>query len=96
MLTAGSKSVRFFLPLCGKAGDLLHLYNEGHTVTGVEGVPFVVEQFFRENKLDYEKVSLPEIRGWKYKVEQSDSVLHSHWSRNVEARLSLVERIIMP
>ena len=71
MLTAGSKSVRFFLPLCGKAGDLLHLYNEGHTVTGVEGVPFVVEQFFRENKLDYEKVSLPEIRGWKYKVEQS-------------------------
>ena len=73
MLTAGSKSVRFFLPLCGKAGDLLHLYNEGHTVTGVEGVPFVVEQFFRENKLDYEKVSLPEIRGWKYKVEQSVS-----------------------
>ena len=71
VLTAGSKSVRFFLPLCGKAGDLLYLYNEGHTVTGVEGVPFVVEQFFRENKLDYEKVSLPEIRGWKYKVEQS-------------------------
>ena len=68
VLTAGSKSVRFFLPLCGKAGDLLYLYNEGHTVTGVEGVPFVVEQFFRENKLDYEKVSLPEIRGWKYKV----------------------------
>ena len=73
VLTAGTKSVRFFLPLCGKAGDLLHLYNEGHTVTGVEGVPFVVEQFFRENKLDYEKVSLPEIRGWKYKVEQSVS-----------------------
>ena len=70
VLTAGSKSVRFFLPLCGKAGDLVHLYNEGHTVTGVEGVPFVVEQFFRENKLDYEKVSLPEIRGWKYKVSQ--------------------------
>ena len=70
VLTAGSKSVRFFLPLCGKAGDLLHLYNEGHTVTGVEGVPFVVEQFFRENKLDYEKVSLPEIRGWKYKVSR--------------------------
>jgi len=66
VLTGGSKSVRFFLPLCGKAGDLLYLYNEGHTVTGVEGVPYVVEQFFRENKLEYEKVSLPEIRGWKY------------------------------
>jgi len=71
VLTAGSKSVRFFLPLCGKAGDLLHLYQEGHTVTGVEGVPFVVEQFFRENKLDYEKVSLPEIRGWRYKTKDS-------------------------
>lgn len=60
--------MRFFLPLCGKAGDLVHLYNEGHNVTGVEGVPFVVEQFFRENNLEYEKASLPEIRGWKYNV----------------------------
>ena len=45
--------------------ELDHL---GHTVTGVEGVPFVVEQFFRENNLEYDKVSLPDIRGWKYKV----------------------------
>merc|ERR1712241_1495191 len=51
VLTGGSKSVRFFLPPCGKAGDLVYLYNEGHTVTGVEGVPFVVEQFFRDNRL---------------------------------------------
>ena len=77
------------MPLCGKAGDLVYLYNEGkvdtnndnddddaehdylgHTVTGVEGVPFVVEQFFRENNLEYDKVSLPEIRGWKYKVQK--------------------------
>ena len=28
----------------------------------------MVEQFFRENNLEYDKVSLPEIRGWKYKV----------------------------
>jgi len=54
---------------CGKAGDLMYLYNEGHTVTGVEGVPFVVEQFFRENKLDYEKISMPEIKGWKFKTK---------------------------
>ena len=70
-LTGGSKSVRFFLPLCGKAGDLLYLYNEGHTVTGVEGVPYVVEQFFRENKLDYEKTWVPRVRGWKYNVRMS-------------------------
>ena len=34
---------------------IIHI-TSGHTVTGVEGVPFVVEQFFRENKLEYEKV----------------------------------------
>jgi len=71
LLTAGSKNARFFLPLCGKAGDLKYLYDEGHTVTGVEGVPFVVEQFFRENNLDYDKVSLPEIRGWKYNTKDN-------------------------
>jgi len=69
VLTAGSSSCKFFLPLCGKAGDLMYLYNEGHTVTGVEGVPFVVEQFFRENKLDYEKISMPEVKGWKFKTK---------------------------
>merc|ERR1712079_910197 len=39
VLTGGSKSVRFFLPLCGKAGDLVYLYNEGHTVTGSKVFP---------------------------------------------------------
>ena len=32
MLTGGSKSCRFFLPLCGKAGDLVYLYNEGKVI----------------------------------------------------------------
>ena len=35
-----------------------HFSVPGHTVTGVEGVPFVVEQFFRENNLDYDKVHM--------------------------------------
>ena len=35
-----------------------HFLVPGHTVTGVEGVPFVVEQFFRENNLDYDKVHM--------------------------------------
>jgi len=48
---------------------MMHLYKLGHTVTGVEGVPFVVEQFFRENKLDFEKTSLPEVSGWKFKTK---------------------------
>jgi len=68
-LTQGASNVRFFVPLCGKAGDLMHLYQAGHTVTGVEGVPFVVEQFFRENKLQFEKTSMPEIQGWRFRTK---------------------------
>ena len=37
---------------------------------GVEGVPFVVEQFFRENKLEHEKISMPELNGWMFKVRK--------------------------
>ena len=46
----------------------MYLYEKGHTVIGVEGVPFVVEQLFRENKVDHVKTSLPELKGWKFKV----------------------------
>ena len=67
-LTEGDSKIRIFLPLCGRAGDLMWLYEAGHTVLGVEGVPFVVEQFFRENKLEHEKTYLQDINGWKFKV----------------------------
>ena len=33
-LTGGADGVRVLVPLCGKAGCLLHLYNAGHTVVG--------------------------------------------------------------
>ena len=49
--------------------NLIDLSQAGHTVTGVEGVPFVVEQFFRENKLEFEKTSMPEIKGWRFKTK---------------------------
>ena len=64
----GDAKIRIFLPLCGKAGDLNWLYQAGHTVLGVEGVPFVVEQFFRENKIEHEKTSMQDINGWKFQV----------------------------
>ena len=41
---------------------------QGHTVLGVEGVPFVVEQFFRESKLEFDKVAMPQINGWRFRV----------------------------
>jgi len=66
-LTEGDAKIRIFLPLCGKAGDLMWLYKAGHTVLGVEGVPFVVEQFFRENKVEHEKTYMQDINGWKFK-----------------------------
>jgi len=66
-LTSGDKKIRIFLPMCGKAGDLSWLWQQGHTVTGVEGVPFVVEQFFRENKIEHEKTTLQDLNGWKFK-----------------------------
>jgi hypothetical protein len=34
----------------------------------VEGVTFVVEQLFRENNLSYDKVSMPELNGWRFRV----------------------------
>eukprot|EP00088_Acartia_fossae_P043231 TRINITY_DN4551_c0_g1_i5.p1 TRINITY_DN4551_c0_g1~~TRINITY_DN4551_c0_g1_i5.p1 ORF type:complete len:450 (-),score=92.03 TRINITY_DN4551_c0_g1_i5:1172-2521(-) len=68
-LKNGQDKIRIFLPMCGKAGDLMWLYNQGHTVVGVEGVPFVVEQFFRENNLEHDKTSLEadNINGWRYR-----------------------------
>ena len=65
------------MPLCGKAGDMMHLYQAGHTVTGVEGVPFVVEQFFRENKLDFVKTSMPEIKGWRFQTKDGRLTIYA-------------------
>jgi hypothetical protein len=45
------------------------LYQQGHTVLGVEGVPFVVEQFFRESKLEFDKVAMPQINGWRFRTK---------------------------
>jgi len=77
IMTQGVDNARFFIPLCGKAGDLIHLYKAGHTVTGVEGVPFVVEQFFRENKLDFSKTSMPEIQGWKFQTKDTKLTIYA-------------------
>jgi len=77
ILTQGASNVRFFMPLCGKAGDMMHLYQAGHTVTGVEGVPFVVEQFFRENKLDFVKTSMPDIKGWRFQTKDGKLTIYA-------------------
>lgn len=60
--------MRIFLPLCGKAGDLFWLYQQGHTVIGLEGVPCVVHSIFTDHNLDYVKTTIDEINGFVLKV----------------------------
>lgn len=67
LLTGEDKQpVSIFVPLCGKSGCLLHLYNSGHTVVGAEAVESVVEQFFIENKLEVTKTEIPGVEGHLY------------------------------
>ena len=39
---------------------------------------FFILSFFRENKLDFEKTSLPEIKGWRFKVNYFSTLLKDH------------------
>jgi len=44
-----------FLPLCGKAHDIVWLAQRGYEVIGIELSQLAIEAFFDENKLDYER-----------------------------------------
>ena len=66
-----SSSLWFYLPLCGKAGDLLWLYNKGHNILGVEGVEAVVKEFLVENKIEYSVKAVMDGKGAKYTVRQN-------------------------
>ncbi|MDJ0833793.1 MAG: thiopurine S-methyltransferase [Gammaproteobacteria bacterium] len=44
---------QIFMPLCGKAFDILWLAQQGYQVVGVELSPIAVESFFDESGLDY-------------------------------------------
>ena len=45
---------KVFVPLCGKTLDLLWLKQQGHPVIAVECSDRAINDFFSENKLDYE------------------------------------------
>ncbi|MDX1513729.1 MAG: thiopurine S-methyltransferase [Gammaproteobacteria bacterium] len=42
-----------FVPLCGKALDMIWIRDQGHRVLGVELSPIAVRDFFSENGIDY-------------------------------------------
>jgi thiopurine S-methyltransferase len=87
LLKAGREHVRIFLPLCGKSVDLVWLYNQGHTVVGLEGVPFVAEEVFQDANLDYEKLFLPEIDGFVFKTPDERLTVYSCDFFNVDPQI---------
>lgn len=44
-----------FVPLCGKSRDMLWLHEQGHDIVGIELSERAIEDFFSENRLDYER-----------------------------------------
>jgi len=44
-----------FLPLCGKAQDIVWLAQQGYEVTGIELSQIAIEAFFAENSLEFER-----------------------------------------
>ena len=45
---------RIFIPLCGKAIDILWLARQGYEVIGIELSKIAIEAFFEENSLNFE------------------------------------------
>ncbi len=44
---------RVFVPLCGKSADMLYLLEQGYQVLGVELSSLAIEQFFKENDIEF-------------------------------------------
>ena len=63
----GRSEIRILLPLCGKSIDIKWLYDEGHTVVGVECSEQALQEFFHENNVKYIVEKEDEIEGKLYK-----------------------------
>ncbi|UYV80256.1 TPMT [Cordylochernes scorpioides] len=55
-LQNGRDAITIFVPLCGKAMDLKWLYDQGHSVIGVEIVLRPILDFFKEHGLHCDKL----------------------------------------
>ena len=71
LLKNGINEIKILFPLCGKSVDLVHFYNEGHIVIGVEGVQMAVEELFKNDAIQYEKTFCNDINGYIYKVKST-------------------------
>ena len=52
---------RIFMPLCGKAVDILWLSQQGYHVIGVELSEVAIQSFFAESDLQFVKIQHPEF-----------------------------------
>ncbi len=59
--------IKILLPLCGKAMDIKWLYDQGHTVVGVECAEQALQEFFQENNVEYLVEKVDKIEGKLYK-----------------------------
>ena len=59
---AGGESRTFFVPLCGKSVDLLHLYRAGHTVVGTEAAEDGCRGFFKESELEFKEEAVGKFK----------------------------------
>lgn len=70
-LANGKEKIKILFPLSGKSLDLVHCYNQGHTVVGIEGVALAVEAMFDAANLSYERSFCSDIDGFIYKTADS-------------------------
>ncbi|XP_048763324.1 probable thiopurine S-methyltransferase isoform X2 [Ostrea edulis] len=62
-LINGRHNIKIFFPLCGKSVDMKCLWDEGHTIIGVECVRSALEEFFEEQSIKYTVSELQDIEG---------------------------------
>lgn len=77
---AASKKV--LVPMCGKSNDLLWLASQGHHVVGIEFMLVAIKQFFRENKLAYQRERTR--YGYSYKSDNLELVHADIYSLHAE------------
>lgn len=55
------EKVSIFVPLCGKTPDLKWMYDQGHTICGIEIAEQAVKEFFEENKIEVDIVDVGKL-----------------------------------
>ena len=72
------KDLKVFVPLCGKSRDMWWLSQSGYDTVGVECSEIAVEDFFKEQQLEYDKTETE--RHVSYSGEQLEILLGDFFS----------------